>query len=410
MKKKLFDYVHEVLSINELIIVPDFGAFIVQKTTTFLNDGEYISIIFSAQQQNDDGVLKKYIAQQQNISEGDAEEFIEIELEEIYNNINETGIFKVDGIGEFRAINDRIVFKPFDDQYLVKEEAKEIKNTAEFNKEKENPIVNNPDAQTGNTPTKKGESPTPNSKPESTPENKIVEKIDIETIRQTYAQRNTTEQDVNKAEEKVVQKVPEKQAEAKPTKVKKEPKPINYSKLVTPLIIIAIIGVLGILGYVFRNEIADLNKPSVTNDTTQVVIEQGMGQLADTLNEIQNLQDDSVASIQQTEDVTSGTKPTSEGNTPTISAGSEGKVFYGSNTTTLYYVTKASFRNKQDALTEESNLDYTGFDAKVIETDGTKKYHVVVAEFSDLQLAKEELNFSKKIDNSFYLMTVKPRQ
>lgn len=409
MKKKLFDYVHEVLSINELIIVPDFGAFIVQKTTTFLNDGEYISIIFSAQQQNDDGVLKKYIAQQLNISEGEAEELIEIELEEIYNNINETGIFKVDGIGEFRAINDRIVFKPFDDQYLVKEEAKEIKNSAESHKEKENPIVNTRDTHTIDVSTKKEESPMPSSKPENTAENKLVEKVDIETIRQTYAQRNTNEQEVKKAEEKVVQKVPEKQAEVKPHKVKKESKPIDYSKLITLLIIIAVTGVLGILGYVFRNEIADLNKPSVTNDTTQVVIEQGMGQLADTLNEIQNIQDDSVSSIQQTEEVTSGTKPTSVENTSTIGASSEGKVYYGSNTTTLYYVTKASFRNKQDAIAEKTNLDYTGFEAKVIETDGTKKYHVVIAEFSDLQLAKEELNFSKKIDNRFYLMTVKPR-
>jgi cell division protein FtsN len=76
----------------------------------------------------------------------------------------------------------------------------------------------------------------------------------------------------------------------------------------------------------------------------------------------------------------------------------------------MYYVTKASFLTKQDANVEEKNLDYTGFEASVLETDGTKKYHVVIAEFSDVQLAKQELAFAKEIDNSFYLMTVKPRK
>ncbi len=77
MKKELFKYVHELLSQKEHIIVPNFGAFVLQKTTTFLNDGEYISIIFSAQQQNDDKVLSTYISEKNACSIEEADEFIE---------------------------------------------------------------------------------------------------------------------------------------------------------------------------------------------------------------------------------------------------------------------------------------------------------------------------------------------
>ena len=120
MSKKLFDFVHEVLSKQDTIVVPDFGAFVLEKTTTFLNDSEYISIIFTAQQQNDDGVLKNFIMTDAGISEEEAEEFMASSLEEVIEHINSNGIFSIEGIGEFRAINESIVFKPYDDQYLRK--------------------------------------------------------------------------------------------------------------------------------------------------------------------------------------------------------------------------------------------------------------------------------------------------
>lgn len=118
MAKKLFDFVHAILSKQDTLVVPDFGAFVVQKTTTFLNDGEYISIIFTAQQQHDDGVLKKYIAEQTNMNEDEIEEFVSSALEEVFLEINSKGIYKVEGIGDFRAVNDSIVFRAYEEQYL----------------------------------------------------------------------------------------------------------------------------------------------------------------------------------------------------------------------------------------------------------------------------------------------------
>ncbi len=399
MKKSLFKYVHEILSQKELIIVPNFGAFVLQKTTTFLNDGEYISIIFSAQQQNDDGVLTKHISMQNNCSEEDAEEFIESSLEEIYNTINDTGTFTVEGIGEFRAINERIVFKPFDEQFLLKaEEPIAVKEEIKPIVEEVKPVVEIPEKKIEAEP--------------STIKETSSEKIDIETIRQTYLERsaaNNASAEKNNTPAQAAPIAPATPAEpekVKAPKVKKESKPLDYSKVKAPLIIIIVLALFGILGYFFRNEIASLNKPTVTNDTTQVVVEQGMEQLADTLNEIQNIQNNELGNEQVPE--SSPVEPS----TPSVSSNisESGRVTYGNNTITMYYVTKASFINKQDASTEEKNLDYTGFEASVIETDGTKKYHVVIAEFSDVQLAKQELAFAKEIDNSFYLMTVKPRK
>ncbi len=396
MKKSLFKYVHEILAQKELIIVPNFGAFVLQKTTTFLNDGEYISIIFSAQQQNDDGALSKHISIQNNCTEEEADEFIESSLEEIYNTINSTGTYTVEGIGEFRAINERIVFKPFDDQFLLKTEEESIELIAETTPiiEEEKPVIEIPEKKV------ERESPVVTEKQ--------PEKIDIDTIRQTYAERsaaNNTSADKSNTTEPITPPAAEPANESIP-KIKKENKPLDYSKVKAPFIIIIVLALFGILGYFFRNEIASLNKPAVTNDTTQVIMEQGMEQLADTLNEIQNSQNNDVSNEQTP--INSPEEPATQTSNSNVTDNS--RVTYGNNTVTMYYVTKASFLTKQDANVEEKNLDYTGFEASVVETDGTKKYHVVIAEFSDIQLAKQELAFAKEIDNSFYLMTVKPRK
>jgi nucleoid DNA-binding protein len=428
MKKKLFDYVHEVLKKNELIIVPNFGAFIVQKTTTFLNDGEYISIIFNAQQQNDDGILCTYIAERNNCSESDAEEFIESSLEEIYNIINESSLFVVEGIGEFRAINDRIVFKPFDDQFLLEsDKAEAIENPLQASNirieiEKESEAIKEPKIE--EKPPVFDPIPNFGAKPELTkpiePSSAASsEKIDIDSIRKTYAERNNAMSNPNPAPTSAEKKIEE---PAKEQKKIEEPKKtavktaasFDINKIKIPLIIVLIISILGIVGYMFKDEIASLNKSSNTNDSTQVVVEQGMNQLADTLNEIQHAQSEGIDSASSANTTNTPETPAytdaNKEQTNVVKAENSGRVFYGNNTSTLYYVCKASYRTKQEANVEEQTLNNTGFEAKVIETEGTKKYHVTIGEYSDLQKAKEELTFAKSIDNSFYLITVKPKQ
>lgn len=393
MKKSLFNYVHEILSQKELIIVPNFGAFVLQKTTTFLNDGDYISIIFSAQQQNDDEVLSTYIAKENNYSKQDADEFIESSLEDIYSIIDEKGIFSIEGIGEFRAINDRIVFKPFDEQFLLSKETK----TETIKEPVKEPLIEiqKPIVETTAFPTSS-------------------EKVDIEAIKQTYAERNAAPQS-NEEKPKVEERKEEKLVENKsPEPIKtKEASTFNVASLKLPIIIITVVAILGVLAYIFRNEISTLNKPAQTNDTTQVVIEQGIDQLADTLQEIQNIQQNEItesATTAANEENLQNTNTSDTSLTKPSKQYTANKVRYGNNSITMYYVTKASFGNRAKAEVEKNNLDYTGFNASIIETDGSNNYHVVIAEFSDLELAKQELAFSKQIDKSFYLMTVKPRK
>ena len=157
-----------------------------------------------------------------------------------------------------------------------------------------------------------------------------------------------------------------------------------------------------------------MNKPVVTNDTTQVASQENMQQLADTLTEINN---SSVSNEQSIADSGSSVSNMNSGNnegtvvvstTESNKSASQGVILKGNVATTTYYVTKGAYNSKQEASTEEKNLDVTGFEAKIIETSTGKKYHVVIGEFTDEASAREELNFSKKIDNKFYLTTVKP--
>lgn len=381
MKKELFHYVHELLSQKEHIIVPNFGAFVLQKTTTFLNDGEYISIIFSAQQQNDDKVLSNYISKENSCSVEEADEFIEQTLESVYSEIEQNGTYKINGIGEFRAINERIVFKPFDEQFLIVESVEATPVKEEIKEE---------------------------IKEELKEEIKEVAKVDIETIRQTYAERThqpKKEEETTTVEKEIV--------------TEKEKNPIDLSKFKTPLIILIIIAVLGITGYVFRSEIASLCKPTQTNDTTSVVTQQNINQLADTLQDIENTPAPEISStenstnennaVQNTvadapSEITPNTIPSDPIASPAIT-----KTYYGNTNETKYYVTKAAYAKLTDATAEKNNLDHTGFIASIVETEGAKKYHVVIAEFLNLADAEKELNFAKQIDNRFYLMTVKPR-
>lgn len=398
MAKKLFDFVHAILSKQDTLVVPDFGAFVVQKTTTFLNDGEYISIIFTAQQQHDDGVLKKYIAEQTNMNEDEIEEFVSSALEEVFLEINSKGIYKVEGIGDFRAVNDSIVFRAYEEQYLKDAEKAEAPL----------PIAIGISSGTGEPDV----SESAEKRPMSLEEAAAAFLEGAEVAENAKEAKDAERRDAEEA--KVAESVVEKKVDAPKPIVKETSSSFDIKKYSTGIIIFVIVAVLGCTLYLFRNEIANMNKPVVTNDTTQVASQENMQQLADTLTEINN---SSVSSEQSIADSASSVaNVNSENNSSTVvvsategnKSASHGVILKGNVSTTTYYVTKGSYNSKQEASTEEKNLDVTGFEAKIIETSTGKKYHVVIAEFTDEASAREELNFSKKIDNKFYLTTVKP--
>lgn len=362
MSKKLFDYVHEILSQQDTIVVPDFGAFILEKTTTFLNDSEYISIVFTAQQQNDDGVLKNFIMSDAGISDDEAVEFITSSLEEVYEHINSNGIFSIEGIGEFRAINDSIVFKPFDDQFLRK-----VVTTSAAAPE----IVI--------------------EEPKEVVKEEIAEPVSAKAAEPTSTPSNPVTP---------VQEAP------KPIAPLKTQEPINLKKFSAPIIIVFVLAMLGLTLYLFRSDLANLCKPTVTNDTTQVASTENMQQLADTLADINNADTSEQQSLPSTPEYKDTTTHTDH-HTTTVNTNVTLK---GNGSNTVYYVAYFSSDSKQEAIAEKNNLETTGFNAKLIQTLTGQKYHVVVAEFLEEASAREELNFNKKIDNQFYLLTVNPNK
>ncbi len=367
MTKKLFDYVHEILAEKESVIVPDFGAFVLQKTTTFLNDGEYISIIFSAQQQHDDGVLSTHIATTENIGNEDIEEFIATELEQIFEEINDKGIYNVEGIGEFRAINERIVFKPYDEQYIKRTTPSTPPPTIKVEEDKKpEPIL------------VKEEVVVTKEEPREEPK--------IETTFNTSP--SVPESKVKEEEYKPTKNIPKKKSEESNIKV--------------PLLIILIIVILGGTYYFFQDELANLSKPTVTNDSTQLISDENLQQLSDTLNEVNAEITSTTPTVTE-----SPSTPTNEIVTNNIPKGKD-VILKGNVTELTYYVTSGAYSSKQEAELEKQNLDYTGFEAKIIETSTGKKYHVVVAEFNNEAKAREELSFANNIDAKFYLTTVKP--
>lgn len=404
MAKKLFDYVHSLLSQQDTLVVPDFGAFVLQKTTTFLNDEDYISIVFTAQQQHDDGVLKNYISKDTNLSEDEVEEFISAALEEIYLEINNTGTYQVEGIGEFRAVNDSIVFKPYDEQFLKSaEDAKKAKvaEDAEMAKVAK-------DAESGKQALSLEEAAAAFLKDaEDAEKAKVAEVAEVPSAPPTSRTGLRDQSESETISEPT--KIETKNNPIPPTqKMEAVSKPIDFKKLFTPLIILVIVVILGGTLYFFRNEIANLNKPVVTNDTSQVVTEENMQQLSDTLSEINNSGVSTEQSIAETPQNLEPTPNVENNNAENTNTASSNVIRFGNVTNTTYYVAKGAYSSKQQALTEKENLDVTGFVSKIIETSSNKKYNVVIAEFTDEASAMEELNFSKKIDNQFYLLTVKP--
>lgn len=406
MAKKLFDYVHGLLSQQDTLVVPDFGAFVLQKTTTFLNDEDYISIVFTAQQQHDDGVLKSYISKDTNLSEDEVEEFISAALEEIYLEINNTGTYQVEGIGEFRAVNDSIVFKPYDEQFLKSAEDAEMAKVAKDAKS-ENRALSLEEAAAAFLKDAEDAEKAKDAENAEVPSTPLRDQSESETISEPILQ--VEEKPVVSAPLSNPTKIETNNNPIPPTeKMEAVSKPIDFKKLFTPLIILVIVAILGGTFYFFRNEIANLNKPAVTNDTTQVVTEENMQQLSDTLTEINNSgvsTEQSIAETPQNLEPTPYVENNSAENTNTASSN---VIRFGNVTNTIYYVAKGAYSSKQQALTEKENLDVTGFVSKIIETSSNKKYNVVIAEFTDEASAMEELNFSKKIDNQFYLLTVKP--
>lgn len=117
MKKTVENYISDLLYLEDCIIIPDFGGFIVNYKPAVINkkNGEIEapskSILFNNQLVTNDGLLANYIAQAEKISNKEALNIILSYAKEINTKLYETKILRLNNIGLFTlGTEDNILF------------------------------------------------------------------------------------------------------------------------------------------------------------------------------------------------------------------------------------------------------------------------------------------------------------
>ena len=105
MKKSLEHYISELLYIEDCIIVPDFGGFIVNDKSATINEksGEIAppskTILFNSQLINNDGLLVNHIAKEENISHKECLTNVLAFSKKLKNKLFETKILRIKKVG-----------------------------------------------------------------------------------------------------------------------------------------------------------------------------------------------------------------------------------------------------------------------------------------------------------------------
>jgi len=105
MKKPLEHYISELLYLEDCIIVPDFGGFIVNDKSATINEksGEITppskTILFNSQLVNNDGLLVSHIAKEENISHKESLTNVLAISKKLKNKLFETKILRIKKVG-----------------------------------------------------------------------------------------------------------------------------------------------------------------------------------------------------------------------------------------------------------------------------------------------------------------------
>lgn len=105
MKKSLEHYISELLYIEDCIIIPDFGGFIVNDKSAIINEksGEIAppskTILFNSQLINNDGLLVNHIAKEENISHKECLTNVLAISKKLKNKLFETKILRIKKVG-----------------------------------------------------------------------------------------------------------------------------------------------------------------------------------------------------------------------------------------------------------------------------------------------------------------------
>jgi len=118
MYEKIITYLKEQISLNECIILPNFGGFETEYSPSIFDksSGKIIpphkKIKFIEEYKKDNGYLANYIAQKENCSRDEAYALLTKFIEEIKKEINTKGEFNLSNIGKFKKIGEKIHFYP----------------------------------------------------------------------------------------------------------------------------------------------------------------------------------------------------------------------------------------------------------------------------------------------------------
>ena len=105
MKKPLEHYISDLLYIEDCIIIPDFGGFIVNDKSATINDksGEITppskTILFNSQLVNNDGLLVNHIAKEENISHKECLANVLSISKKLKSKLFETKILRIKKVG-----------------------------------------------------------------------------------------------------------------------------------------------------------------------------------------------------------------------------------------------------------------------------------------------------------------------
>ena len=381
MNQKLSDYLPDLLTHFECVIIPEFGGFVTQNQQTVIDEHSGINpprknVLFNAHLNHNDGLLANYLAQKENISYTEALQEIKLEVERMYAELDAGKVIRIEKVGDLRSINDRLIFKAYDDEnYLL--------DSFGLGGIKTNiPSSNTPSSNAPTSINERVASPVNTSSAPVDP----IQKPYTPTLNPKLSQKEAKE----KREKKIAGYIN--------THLLKK----NIKRYVVPTILALIILLLISSVFIFRDRLFEIRKPDSVQDTSIKIQNEGIDALADTLKETPIPQKEPVAKKWK-----AAPAPVEEPTEESDEDGSDRTVTAeGSN---IYYcVASGSFTSEDAAMKEKRNLDMIGFTGDVIEIKNGTKYQVIIGRYENYDKAVTELKFAKSIDKRFYLLTVKP--
>lgn len=362
MNQKLIDYLPDLITHFDCVIIPEFGGFVTENASASIQSGNIQppkkTILFNPLLNHNDGLLANYIAKKENISYVDAlasiKEEVDIWKEQLENGSN----IKIPKLGSFYLLNDHLIFKADADETFLIESF----------------------GLSGSTTTSAQNIPTT--------EPIIVERPSVAVPTMPVNPANTRPSEEHKEKkEKAIWYLPI----------------LNFFNAYTWYILLGIIALLLVYTiYTFKDQWFQ-TKPNIElQDSTSY-------------NDSLNLLKDSLDRIAAEIDTAQPKKPIvskPKESTDELEQSSSGIIEIIDTSAnkirgTYHCVASGAFKNERDALVEKQQLEMVGFNAEVIKIRNGIRYQVIIGRYQNYNDAVNELKFAKAIDTKFYLITVK---